>query len=36
VALVLVFREEAEGRMKGILGYTEVDVTSSNLIGDSR
>lgn len=31
-----VMREESEGSMKGILGYTEDDVVSSDFIGDSR
>eukprot|EP00246_Nothoceros_aenigmaticus_P004574 TRINITY_DN1614_c0_g1_i1.p1 TRINITY_DN1614_c0_g1~~TRINITY_DN1614_c0_g1_i1.p1 ORF type:complete len:340 (+),score=67.21 TRINITY_DN1614_c0_g1_i1:148-1167(+) len=29
-------RDEAEGRLKGILGYTEEDLVSSDFIGDSR
>lgn len=29
-------REEAEGNLKGILGYTEDDVVSSDFIGDCR
>ncbi|MCO5584170.1 hypothetical protein L7F22_038093 [Adiantum nelumboides] len=31
-----VIRKEAEGKLKGILGYTEDDLVSSDLIGDSR
>jgi glyceraldehyde-3-phosphate dehydrogenase/erythrose-4-phosphate dehydrogenase len=29
-------REEAEGQLKGILGYTEEDAASNDFIGDSR
>ncbi|XP_058194412.1 glyceraldehyde-3-phosphate dehydrogenase, cytosolic-like [Rhododendron vialii] len=29
-------KEESEGKLKGILGYTEDDVVSTDLIGDSR
>ncbi|KAF3785071.1 Glyceraldehyde-3-phosphate dehydrogenase [Nymphaea thermarum] len=29
-------KEEAEGKLKGILGYTEDDVVSSDFVGDSR
>ncbi|KAG5527107.1 hypothetical protein RHGRI_028129 [Rhododendron griersonianum] len=29
-------KEEAEGNLKGILGYTEDDVVSTDFIGDSR
>eukprot|EP01018_Ginkgo_biloba_P034998 Gb_11145 [translate_table: standard] len=29
-------KEEAEGKLKGILGYTEDDVVSTDFIGDSR
>ncbi|KAK2989280.1 hypothetical protein RJ640_000030, partial [Escallonia rubra] len=29
-------KEESEGKLKGILGYTEDDVVSTNFIGDSR
>ncbi len=32
----LVNRAEANGKMKGILGYTEEDVVSSDFITDSR
>ncbi|KAH9331179.1 hypothetical protein KI387_003287, partial [Taxus chinensis] len=28
--------EESEGKLKGILGYTEDDVVSTDFIGDSR
>ncbi|KAF7123592.1 hypothetical protein RHSIM_Rhsim12G0035400 [Rhododendron simsii] len=31
-----VIKEESEGKLKGILGYTEDDVVSTDLIGDSR
>ncbi|XP_058194422.1 glyceraldehyde-3-phosphate dehydrogenase, cytosolic-like [Rhododendron vialii] len=31
-----VVKEESEGKLKGILGYTEDDVVSTDLIGDSR
>ncbi|KAM1601003.1 hypothetical protein ACFX14_025076 [Malus domestica] len=31
-----VIKEESEGKLKGILGYTEDDVVSTNFIGDSR
>ena len=29
-------REESEGKLKGILGYTEEDVVSTDFVGDSR
>ncbi|GAB2221327.1 hypothetical protein Droror1_Dr00012502 [Drosera rotundifolia] len=29
-------KEESEGKLKGILGYTEEDVVSTDFIGDSR
>ncbi|KAG7019726.1 Glyceraldehyde-3-phosphate dehydrogenase, cytosolic, partial [Cucurbita argyrosperma subsp. argyrosperma] len=29
-------KEEAEGKLKGVLGYTEDDVVSSDFVGDSR
>ncbi|KAK9921526.1 hypothetical protein M0R45_030033 [Rubus argutus] len=29
-------QEESEGKLKGILGYTEDDVVSTDFIGDSR
>ena len=32
----VVLREEAEGKLKGVLGYTEDDVVSSDFVGDSR
>ena len=32
----VVIREESEGKLKGILGYTEDDVVSTDFIGDSR
>ena len=33
---VVFLREESEGKLKGILGYTEDDVVSTDFIGDSR
>lgn len=33
---ILARREESEGNLKGILGYTEDDVVSTDFIGDSR
>lgn len=32
----VVIRAESEGKMKGILGYTEDDVVSTDFIGDNR
>lgn len=32
----LVNREESEGKLKGILGYTEDDVVSTDFVGDCR
>lgn len=32
----VLLREESEGKLKGILGYTEDDVVSSDFVGDSR
>lgn len=32
----LIHREESEGNLKGISGYTDEDVVSSNFVGDSR
>lgn len=29
-------REESEGKLKGILGYTEDDVVSTDFVGDNR
>lgn len=29
-------RAESEGKLKGILGYTEDDVVSTDFVGDSR
>ncbi|TKY73615.1 Glyceraldehyde-3-phosphate dehydrogenase, cytosolic [Spatholobus suberectus] len=29
-------KEESEGKLKGILGYTEDDVVSTDFVGDSR
>lgn len=29
-------REESEGKLKGILGYTEDDVVSTDFLGDNR
>ena len=34
--VVVCLREESEGKLKGILGYTEDDVVSSDFVGDSR
>ena len=34
--IVKVIKEESEGEMKGILGYTDEDVVSSDFIGDKR
>lgn len=31
-----VMKEEAEGKMKGILGYTDEDVVSADFLGDAR
>lgn len=33
---MIILREESEGKLKGILGYTEDDVVSTDFIGDSR
>ena len=33
---VVLFRAEAEGSMKGILGFTEDDVVSTDFVGDCR
>ncbi|CAL5338863.1 unnamed protein product [Camellia sinensis] len=33
---MLSSEEESEGKLKGILGFTEDDVVSTNFIGDSR
>lgn len=30
------FREESEGKLKGILGYVEEDFVSTDFVGDSR
>ncbi|XP_057953973.1 glyceraldehyde-3-phosphate dehydrogenase, cytosolic-like [Malania oleifera] len=32
----VVIKEEAEGNLKGILGYTEDDVVSTDFVGDKR
>lgn len=32
----VLIREESEGKLKGILGYTEDDVVSTDFVGDSR
>ena len=29
-------REESEGKLKGILGYTDEDLVSTDFVGDSR
>lgn len=34
--LLYCIREESEGKLKGILGYTEDDVVSTDFVGDSR
>lgn len=34
--VLLITREESEGKLKGILGYTEEDVVSTDFVGDSR
>lgn len=34
--LCLLDREESEGNLKGILGYTEDDVVSTDFVGDNR
>ena len=31
-----IHREESEGKLKGILGYTEDDVVSTDFVGDNR
>lgn len=38
VSLILLhlLREEAEGKLKGILGYVEEDLVSTDFQGDSR
>lgn len=36
IICLVVFREESEGKLKGILGYTEDDVVSTDFVGDSR
>ncbi|KAF2305990.1 hypothetical protein GH714_009318 [Hevea brasiliensis] len=33
---LVVIQEESEGKLKGILGYTEDDVVSTDFVGDSR
>lgn len=35
-AICAVMKAEAEGKLKGILGYTEDDVVSTDFLGDSR
>lgn len=35
-SFLVVLREESEGKLKGILGYTEDDVVSTDFVGDSR
>jgi glyceraldehyde 3-phosphate dehydrogenase len=32
----MISREESENNLKGILGYVEEDVVSTDFIGDSR
>ena len=34
--VLVVCREESQGKLKGILGYTEDDVVSTDFVGDSR
>lgn len=34
--LLAFFREASEGKLKGIVGYTEDDVVSTDFIGDNR
>ena len=34
--LFVIRREESENKLKGILGYTEDDVVSTDFVGDSR
>lgn len=34
--ILVVLRGESEGKLKGILGYTEEDVVSTDFVGDSR
>jgi len=36
VFLPPIHREESEGKLKGILGYTEDDVVSTDFVGDNR
>lgn len=36
VLLVAMLRVASEGKLKGILGYTEDDVVSSDFVGDNR
>lgn len=36
VSIDFACREEAEGQLKGILGYTDEDAASNDFIGDSR
>lgn len=36
INVVVFLREESEGKLKGILGYTEDDVVSTDFVGDSR
>ena len=31
-----VIKEESEGKLKGILGYTEDDLVSTDFVGDNR
>ncbi|RWW21219.1 hypothetical protein GW17_00014640 [Ensete ventricosum] len=33
---LLYYREESEGKLKGILGYVEEDLVSTDFVGDSR
>lgn len=36
VVVVVYRRKESEGSLKGILGYTEEDVVSTDFVGDNR
>lgn len=36
LCLLFLFRQESETNLKGILGYTEDDVVSTDFVGDCR
>lgn len=36
ILFLLFGREESEGKMKGILGYVDEDLVSTDFVGDSR